>query len=377
MATVVVDQSDSQGAEPLKGASTSAALLLRNVELVYGDVRAVDGISLEVRQGEFFTLLGPSGSGKTTTLHVIAGFLTPTAGEICLDGIPITHVPPFKRNIGVVFQSYALFPHMTVFENIAFPLRIRKTPREEIRVRVEEVLELVKLSGYGSRKIGQLSGGQQQRVAMARAIVFSPRLLLMDEPLGALDAQLRKQMQTELKRLQERLGITVVYVTHDQEEALVLSDRIAVIRAGRVMQIGRPEEIYERPSNRFVAEFIGDTNVITARVERCTGGLASVVTCAYRFLVPSSDDLQPGQAVGVAVRPEHIVIEPNHKTMNAIEGVVRETFYTGNYTVVIVEAEGGLRLTVKEPNSGRRTRRRKGDSVAIGWVPEHATLLVH
>jgi spermidine/putrescine ABC transporter ATP-binding subunit len=353
-----------------------AALRLEQVVRAYGDVRAVNGISLDVAPGEFFTLLGPSGSGKTTTLQLIAGFQTPTAGDIYLDGARITSVPPFRRGIGVVFQSYALFPNMTVFENVAFPLRIRTTPRAEIRRRVDEALEAVKLSGYGGRHIGQLSGGQQQRVAVARAIVFGARLLLMDEPLGALDARLRKEMQAELKSLQARLGVTVIYVTHDQEEALVMSDRIAVIRSGRVEQVAPPDEMYRAPATRFVAEFIGDANVVTARVEQWEGGQATLVAGRARLVCAYPTPLASGQDVTLAIRPEHIVLGAGLQTPNVLKGVIAESYFKGDQTVMVVETDAGVRLAVKEMNGDTDTAARVGDAVTVGWRPERATLLL-
>ena len=356
--------------------SSGAALRLEDVVRAYGDVRAVNGISLDVAPGEFFTLLGPSGSGKTTTLQLIAGFQTPTAGEIYLDGVRITRVPPFRRGIGVVFQSYALFPHLTVFENVAFPLRIRRMAGGEIRSRVDEALEAVKLSGYGARHIGQLSGGQQQRVAVARAIVFGPRLLLMDEPLGALDARLRKEMQAELKRLQARLGVTVIYVTHDQEEALVMSDRIAVIRGGQVEQVARPDVMYRAPATRFVAEFIGDANVVTARVEHWELGYATLVAGRGRVVCPCATPLVCGQDVALAIRPEHIVLGAGQHTPNALKGVVVESYFKGDQTVVLVETETGLRLAVRETNGVTDSCARVGDAVTLAWRPELATVLV-
>jgi len=353
-----------------------AAVRIEDVVRVYGDVQAVNGITLDVAPGEFFTLLGPSGSGKTTTLQLIAGFQTPTAGEIYLDGVRITAVPPFRRGIGVVFQSYALFPHLTVFENIAFPLRIRKTPRAEIRSRVDEALEAVKLAGYGGRQIGQLSGGQQQRVAVARAIVFGARLLLMDEPLGALDARLRKEMQTELKRLQAHLGVTVIYVTHDQEEALVMSDRIAVIRSGRVEQVARPDVMYRAPATRFVAEFIGDANVVTARVEHWELGLATLMAGRGKVTCACSTPLERGQDVTLAIRPEHIVLGAGQHTPNVLKGVIVESYFKGDQTVMLVETETGLRLAVKETNGVTDTCAHVGDAVTLAWRPELATVLL-
>ena len=244
----------------MNGSGRGASVALTDLEKRFDRTNAVDGVSLDVRSGEFLTLLGPSGSGKTTTLMMIAGFETPTAGDIAIDGKSVVAMPPYRRNIGMVFQSYALFPHLTVADNIGFPLKQRGVPKDERARLVAEALELVHLPGYGSRYPRQLSGGQQQRVAVARAVVFKPRLLLMDEPLGALDKQLRENLQLEMRHLHADLGITFIYVTHDQEEALTMSDRIAVMNDGKVAQVGRPEDLYDRPTSRFVAGFIGESN---------------------------------------------------------------------------------------------------------------------
>src|SRR5262252_3250474 len=248
------------------GPSKGAEVRLEGLVKTFGATRAVDGVTLTAQAGEFLTLLGPSGSGKTTTLSCVAGFAVPTEGEVFIGGTPVTFEPPFKRNVGMVFQNYALFPHMTVAENLAFPLRMRKRPAVEIRERVAGALALVQLEGLGGRAPRQLSGGQQQRVALARALVFEPPVLLMDEPLGALDRKLRIEMQLELKHLHARLGVTVIYVTHDQEEALTLSDHIAVMNRGRIEQVGTPLDLYENPRTRFVAEFIGESNVVEGTV---------------------------------------------------------------------------------------------------------------
>lgn len=244
------------------------ALILRGLAKSFGDVLAVDGVDLEVRQGEFITLLGPSGSGKTTTLRMIAGFARQSAGTIEIDGVDMSNVPPHQRDVGMIFQNYALFPHMTAAQNIAFPLEMRRTGRPEIKQRVAEALALVRLEGLGSRYPRQLSGGQQQRIAFARAVVFHPRLLLMDEPLGALDKKLREALQLEVMHISRQLGATVVYVTHDQEEALVMSDRIAIFNRGRIEQLGRGEDLYDRPVSLFVADFIGESNILRGRFER-------------------------------------------------------------------------------------------------------------
>src|SRR5215469_1240682 len=253
-----------------------ASIDIKALSKTYGGHAAVDQISISMNAGEFVTLLGASGSGKTTTLMMIAGFVTPDAGEIRIDGRDVAGLPPEKRDLGVVFQSYALFPHYSVYENIAFPLRLRKMRGSELERRIKDVLSLVDLSGYQERRIDQLSGGQQQRVALARAIVFSPPVLLMDEPLGALDRKLRDQLQTEIKRIQRDLGVTVVYVTHDQEEALALSDRIAIMEKGRILQLGTPDDVYERPTSAFVASFLGESNLIRVEVVSMNGRMATV-----------------------------------------------------------------------------------------------------
>src|SRR5882672_4695501 len=283
-----------------------AAVGLSGVEKRFGTVGAVRGISIDIRSGEFLTLLGPSGSGKTTTLMMIAGFETPTAGDIAIDGKSVVAMPPYRRNIGMVFQNYALFPHLTVEENIGFPLKQRGVARAERARLVGEALELVQLPGYGARYPRQLSGGQQQRVALARAIVFKPRLLLMDEPLGALDKQLRESLQLEMRRLHADLGITFIYVTHDQEEALTMSDRIAVMNVGLVAQVGRPEDLYDRPSSRFVASFIGESNFLSAVVRGVEDGVV-VADCqgaTIRAVCPGRP--ASGEKVTLTTRPERL-----------------------------------------------------------------------
>jgi len=276
---------------------------IRLIELTkrFGEVLAVDAVSLDIRTGEFFSLLGPSGCGKTTTLRMIGGFELPTSGRIELRGRDVTLVPPERRPVNMVFQSYALFPHLSVFDNVAFGLRRRKVPDADVRRRVGVTLELVRLTGYDRRGPGELSGGQQQRVALARALVCEPTVLLLDEPLGALDLKLRRQLQVELKRVQVEVGITFVYVTHDQEEALALSDRIAVLNGGRIEQLGTPEELYDRPRTRFVADFIGTTNLLAGKVTTVDGGSAVLALEAGGRCVVGADGLVPGAAVEIAV----------------------------------------------------------------------------
>ena len=341
----------------------------------FGDTLAVDRVSLTILAGEFVTLLGPSGSGKTTTLMMIAGFVRPSAGEIHLAGRPITRTPPYRRNVGMVFQNYALFPHMTVFNNVAFSLEMRGIRKREIAGRVGEALDLVKLAGYEGRLPRQLSGGQQQRVALARALVFNPPVLLMDEPLGALDKKLREHMQLELKRLQAALGLTVLYVTHDQEEALVLSDRIAVMNHGRIEQFGRPPELYETPANDFVAAFIGESNFFEATlVDRLDARWVAETPKKLRFVVPDRDGLRLGQHVRLSLRPEKVAVE--HGTGSDYAGVVEETIYIGGVTKLMVRLEDSDEtVTLVRLNSTGLPAIRRGDQVRLGWDPADVKVL--
>jgi putative spermidine/putrescine transport system ATP-binding protein len=336
----------------------------------YGPIAAVDNVSLDVRRGEFFSLLGPSGCGKTTTLRLIAGLAEPDAGIVKILGDDVTDVSTNKRNIGMVFQNYALFPHMTVSENIGFGLRMRKIPRSEINDRVASALELVRLSGVGKRMPRQLSGGQQQRVALARAIVVEPKVLLLDEPLSNLDAKLRKEMQLELRALQRRLGITAVYVTHDQEEALTLSDRIAIMENGRVCQCAEPSDIYRSPANRFVAEFIGRVNLIRGRVEQRTGGAFYHAECGTIFSVPGHlfPSADAGGELDLIVRPESVQLDPRSEASREgirLNGRVLQTIYSGAVTSYELEFDGGLRLRAEEHNIMGRPRHRDGDQVEV------------
>ncbi|MBX6752866.1 MAG: ABC transporter ATP-binding protein [Thermorudis peleae] len=347
-------------------------------------VKAVDHVSLQIYQGEFFSLLGPSGCGKTTTLRMIAGFELPTSGDILIEGRVVGNTPPFKRNVNTVFQNYALFPHMTVEENVAFGLRMKGVPRDEIRQRVREALHLVRLNGFENRYPRQLSGGQQQRVALARALVNRPRVLLLDEPLGALDLKLRKDMQLELKRLQETVGITFLYVTHDQEEALTMSDRIAVMNAGRVLQVGTPLEIYERPANRFVADFIGESNFLEGQVTRIERDTATVVISdRFPVLAQTHHGIQPGQRVTVAIRPEKIrLCIPTSDSQNeagALTGTVQDIVYIGTDTHYLVRIDDHTAIRVRVQNAQNRLDSpdsiRRGTWVVLRWAPEAARLL--
>jgi spermidine/putrescine transport system ATP-binding protein len=357
---------------------------VRLVELtkLYGDVRAVDGVSLDIGSGEFFSLLGPSGCGKTTTLRMIGGFEAPTSGRIELQGHDVSQDPPEHRPVNMVFQNYALFPHLNVFDNVAFGLRRRKVAAAEIRRRVGEILELVRLTGFDRRKTDQLSGGQAQRVALARALVNRPTVLLLDEPLGALDLKLRKQLQVELKRIQKEVGITFVYVTHDQEEALALSDRIAVMQAGRVEQLGTPEELYDRPATRFVAGFIGTTNLLTGRVETLAGESAVLRLDTGEQLAVNRDGLAIGMPIEVAVRPEAVVLRPVGAAglppdladgTSLIEGRVEQAAYLGTSINYLVRTTGGLQVSAAAPRSAGRLP--VGSEVAIHWRPDDTLVL--
>jgi spermidine/putrescine ABC transporter ATP-binding subunit len=355
--------------------AVGAAIDIADVVKTYGAQVAVDRVSLHVEAGEFVTLLGASGSGKTTTLMMIAGFVTPNAGEIRIGGRDISRLPPEKRGLGVVFQSYALFPHYNVFENIAFPLRLRGMSDSEIRRRVKDVLELVDLSAYGSRRISQLSGGQQQRVALARAIVFSPPVLLMDEPLGALDRKLRDQLQIEIKRIQRDLGVTVVYVTHDQEEALSLSDRIAIMSKGRITQLGTPDEVYERPSSPFVASFLGESNFIPVKSVSVEGRMAEVVCAAdsrLRFTGLLADDAPQASDLLAMIRPEAFGLAHPGAT-NRISGTVRLREFLGA-TVRLSIASSVGDLTVRFPRLELDPGLGPGSSVDLAWKVEDTLL---
>lgn len=328
---------------------------LRKVFKVFNGDTAVRGIDLTVGRGEFFSILGPSGCGKTTTLRLIAGFEDPTAGDVLIQGRPMTHVPPYRRPVNTVFQSYALFSHMTVWDNIAFGLRIKNCKKAEIQERVQEALSLVKMEPFARRFPAQLSGGQQQRVALARALVNRPAVVLLDEPLGALDLKLRKEMQVELSNLHKELGVTFVMVTHDQEEALSLSDRIAVMNEGRIEQIGSPSEIYEYPKTPFVADFIGDTNLFQGRVESSDAQALHITTANGLKIVARSADPQhqgPSGSVVVSVRPEKIRVSMGapEGQVNCFEGRLKHTMYLGTHVHYVVELLSGDRLTIMQPN---------------------------
>lgn len=337
----------------------------------FGAVMAVDGVDLCVGSGEFIALLGPSGSGKTTILNMIAGFEYPSEGDILIDGRSVAALPANRRNLGMVFQRYALFPHMTVAQNIGFPLKMRGVRSSEIAVRVEELLATVKLAGYGSRRPGQLSGGQQQRVAFARAVAHRPPALLMDEPLAALDKKLREEMQLEVKQLQRQLGVTVIFVTHDQDEALVMADRIAVLRDGRIEQIGTPEELYERPETLFVADFLGETSFIGGRLHEVSG-ITGLVECGRcRFSGNIVDDrLRRGDPVVLGLRPERIAIVDQSASSSGrgLSGRIIESIYSGASVAHRVATLDGATVTVRTPApSGAERRWQPGEEVNLMW----------
>jgi spermidine/putrescine transport system ATP-binding protein len=346
------------------------------------DVRAVEHVDLRIAEGEFFSLLGPSGCGKTTTLRMVAGFEEPTSGQILLHGRDMVGVPPFRRDVNMVFQQYALFPHMDVFENVAFGLRRKKVDKDEIKRRVAETLALVELEGREKRKPRQLSGGQQQRVALARALVNRPRALLLDEPLGALDLKLRQAMQLELKRIQREVGITFVYVTHDQEEALTMSDRLVVMNTGRIEQLGSPRELYEHPATRFVANFIGTSNILTGRLERKGDAWALAgLGPDQRVLLADAAHAGDGQDVELAIRPEKIVLrteqDPPPPDRSALKVRVDEVVYLGTSTQYRTVTDGGDAVTVYRQNASATP----GADVLAGqvgwleWPPEHTYVL--
>ncbi len=318
---------------------------LKNITKSYGNNQVLKPINLDIYEGEFLTLLGSSGCGKTTTLRIIAGFEMPTKGSVYLENLDVTDLEPYNRNVNTVFQSYALFPHMTVFDNIAFGLVEKKVPKDEIKKRVTEMLELVQLSDFGSRKPDQMSGGQKQRVAIARALVNNPKVLLLDEPLGALDLKLRKQMQVELKQLQKRLGITFVYVTHDQEEALTMSDRIIVMNAGVLEQIGTAKEIYEHPTTKFVADFIGESNILEASVEKVEGNQLQLIMENGRA-IGCGEGFDYDEMVHVSVRPENTKISMEKIEGFNLKGIIKEQIYVGTVMKTLVELPNGNVLKV-------------------------------
>jgi spermidine/putrescine transport system ATP-binding protein len=360
--------------------SEKIAVELRHVTKRFGDVVAVNDVSLQIRDGEFFSLLGPSGCGKTSTLRMVAGFEAPTEGDVYIHGQLMGLTPPFQRNTNMVFQAYALFPHMSVAKNVGFGLEMKKVPKKEISRRVEEALELVRLPGFGGRRPDQLSGGQQQRVALARALINRPEVLLLDEPLGSLDLKLRKEMQLELKSLQHRLGLTFVYVTHDQEEALTMSDRIAVMDQGKVLQVDTPTDIYERPSSRFVADFIGETNFLECTVLKWDGDYVELeVPGMAPMQGRSAKELASGDKVTVALRPEKISIQTEQPAAggNCCQCTVESVVYIGTDTNYVVRLDSGQSVRVREQNiaPSLRVEVDEGAMAFVFWHPESALIL--
>jgi spermidine/putrescine transport system ATP-binding protein len=356
---------------------TEVDVRLERVSKFFGDVAAVDDLSLDIAEGEFFSMLGPSGCGKTTTLRMIGGFEDPSVGTVYLGGRDVTDLPPYRRDVNTVFQSYALFPHLDVYENVAFGLRRKKVDKSDIQQRVHETMRLVDLEGFETRKPSQMSGGQQQRVALARALVNRPKVLLLDEPLGALDLKLRKQMQLELKRIQEEVGITFIYVTHDQEEAMTMSNRFAVMRHGKIEQIGPPETVYESPATEFVAGFLGASNLLDGELAGSQGDVTTVrLTTGQDIHMPASrvpSDIDT--VVKVGVRPEKISIELDEgeppSGANWVSGLLRMSTYIGVSNQHKVEGPGGAELTVYVQNLGADATPAPGKKVRLTWRPEH------
>lgn len=354
---------------------TGAAVAFRRVEKRYGPVNALRPTSLDINAGEFFAIIGPSGSGKSTLLGITAGFVPPTGGHVMLDGIDIVGVAPYKRNIGMVFQNYSLFPHMTVAENIAFPLRMRKVARPEIEARVERILDMVRLTGYGNRRPTQISGGQQQRVALARAAVYDPLLLLMDEPLGALDKNLREEMQEEIKRFQAQLGTTVLYVTHDQQEAACMADRIAIMHEGMVVQVGSPRALYEEPRTLFAASFLGEANILPLkRVTRVNGEPTGELADGLHVRAAGIDGAVDGQAI--CIRPENIDIglEPIERD-NQFRGEVVDIVYTAGSVRYRVKIGPKTVITIRGPSYHGIELHEVGTVVETGWSRNHSLVI--
>jgi putative spermidine/putrescine transport system ATP-binding protein len=372
----------AEPAGPPRADSAKPDIRLTGLRKSYGEVLALDGIDLDVQAGEFFTLLGPSGSGKTTTLRLIAGFEKADSGTVELAGEDVTGVPPNERNVNTVFQDYALFPHMTVGENVAYGMRVKKVPKSERGQRVNEALSMVRLDGYEARRPSQLSGGQRQRVALARALVNRPRVLLLDEPLGALDLKLRQQLQVELKRIQSEVGITFIYVTHDQDEALTMSDRIAVMDGGRVIQVGAPNEVYDEPDTGFVAGFVGVSNLLELPVDRVDGNVATLKLGDQDSVTTTAGNLKSGQTAIVTIRPERITVaDGGLRTADATchaSGTVTESLYAGPMTRFVVSLDGGGELMVVRQNahtSFEDAETLRGQAVTLAWGREYTRVI--
>jgi len=351
--------------------SMPAFVEFENVQKTYdGERLALADLNLSIRQGEFLTLLGPSGSGKTTALMILAGFEVPTAGEVRLRGRSLLRVPHYRRNIGVVFQNYALFPHMSVAENLSFPLVVRNTPAAQVRERIARALALVRLQGFEQRRPGELSGGQQQRIALARALIFDPVLVLMDEPLGALDKQLREQLQIEIKHIQKHLGVTVVYVTHDQSEALTMSDRIAVLKEGAIQQLATPADLYDRPQNAFVAQFIGESNRLqgVVRAFREDGSCTVDIDGGHSIESTAVNVDTVGATTTLSIRPERVLVEPQAGDCeNHLVACVEELIYHGDHTRVRLKVPGSREFLIKFTNTRGERNIATGDTIHIGW----------
>jgi putative spermidine/putrescine transport system ATP-binding protein len=357
-------------------AEPQIALDIAGVEKSYGAVRALSGVSLSVRRGELLTLLGPSGSGKSTLLKAIAGFEAIDKGKLSLEGVDLASLPPARREIGMVFQNYALFPHMTVAENVAFPLKMRGVPKQEIAQRVDEILQKVHLGNFGNRYPKQLSGGQQQRVALARAVVFQPKLLLLDEPFGALDRKLREGMQEEVRALQRRLGLTTIFITHDQEEALMMSDRIAVMQSGELLQVGVPEEIYARPNCVFVADFLGESNLLKGRVQSRNGETLSIDIGASTINCTRCPSSPVGDQVTLLLRPERLrPVTGEARPDNILKCRVTDVVYLGSNVKWRLETENGLNLIARGTIDNRHARLSVGEVVPFGWWANDGHLL--
>src|SRR3954471_15523292 len=374
---MATDTAPAQGADT---ATQAPDIRLAGVRKTYGDVKAVDGVDLEIKRGEFFTLLGPSGSGKTTCLRMIAGFERPDEGRIELAGDDVSRLPPAERDVNTVFQDYALFPHMNVGDNVAYGLKVKKVAKAERTQRVEEALKMVRLEGYGDRRPSQLSGGQRQRVALARALVNRPRVLLLDEPLGALDLKLRQQLQVELKGIQSEVGITFVYVTHDQDEALTMSDRIAVMDDGRVLQIGSPRDVYEEPDTRFVAGFVGVSNLLELPVEKSEADVLTLrlgeddAITAERKSATAAE----GATAVVTIRPERIALDKAAGDGCHAHGTVKESLYAGPTSRFVVELDGGGELMVVRQNattSYEEVAALRGQPVVLNWAREYTRVI--